>query len=214
MDTKVQFCLLTCLLGITILLFVSCVPGLSLSKSQSYVPVDLDDCLAYLDTTLTPTVIDTLRAWKEEDLSLAHLGLGLWLRNDWGLWHGSRLAKWFNAQGIFHPDDMSGIILTSYWRHLHDVPIQLDSQVASYVAYWYDHTFPDTLACLKCGRKIKGWYMCGPGVDTDHPGTVTQILFCSKKHPSFFSRTHGLYAIDEDRHRGLLDTFNLRSKAF
>lgn len=170
--------------------------------------------MVYLDTTLAPADLDTLRAWKEEDFNRAHFYLGRWLRNDWGLWSGSRLAKWFNSKGIFHPDDMSGIILTSYWRHLHDVPIQLDSQVTYYIDYWYERTYPDTLICPQCGKKIKGWYMCGPLVDPDHPGTVTQILYCSRKHPSFFSRTHGLYAIDEDKYRGLLDTFYMRSKAF
>jgi hypothetical protein len=40
------------------------------------------------------------------------------MRNNWGLWTGSRLATYFGDHGVHHPDDMSGIILTAYRRHL------------------------------------------------------------------------------------------------
>jgi hypothetical protein len=46
------------------------------------------------------------------------------------------LAKWFNRHGIVHPDDMSGIILTSYWRRLNGKPIALASQVKYFQDYW------------------------------------------------------------------------------
>jgi len=69
-------------------------------------------------------------------MSQYHFGLGMGMRNEWGLWGGSRLAKWFNAQGITHPDDMSGIILHSFWRHLNGKPITLEQQVKYYQDYW------------------------------------------------------------------------------
>lgn len=109
---------------------------------------------------------------------------------------------------------MSGIILTSYWRHLHNQPIDLETQVSFYVDYWEDRRVPDTLKCPKCGMKLKNIYTVGPGVDKSYPDLVTLVLFCPKKHPWFYSRSHGLYAINEDSHRELLDTFNLRSKGF
>lgn len=58
------------------------------------------------------------------------------MRNNWGLWSGSRLAKYFNEMGIFHPDDMSGIILTSFHRHLNGKDLQLDQQIKYYQEYW------------------------------------------------------------------------------
>lgn len=65
-----------------------------------------------------------------------HLGLGMGLRNGWGLWGGSRLAKYFNGMGIFHPDDMSGIILESYVRYLRKEPLRVEEQVDQYKQYW------------------------------------------------------------------------------
>src|SRR5262249_21356732 len=65
-----------------------------------------------------------------------HLGLGMNLRNGWGLWSGSRLAKYFNGMGLFHPDDMSGVILDSYWRRKNGKPLDVEDQVAKYKEFW------------------------------------------------------------------------------
>ena len=73
---------------------------------------------------------------EEEFRANAHFGLGLWMRNNWGLWKGSRLHYFFKTKGILHPDDMSGIILTSYHRNLNDVNIKLKKQIRCYQKYW------------------------------------------------------------------------------
>ncbi len=105
-------------------------------SSESYIPVDLDDGIRHLKETLSSEDIEVLRSTDEGELARFHFGLGLSLRNGWGLWGGSRLAEWFNSIGIFHPDDMSGIIITSLVRDLKGEPIELDAQVAEYQAYW------------------------------------------------------------------------------
>ena len=58
------------------------------------------------------------------------------MRNNWGLWKGSRLSEYFHKMGVFHPDDMSGIILTSYYRRLRNEPLQVDAQVKYCQDYW------------------------------------------------------------------------------
>lgn len=104
--------------------------------SEIYIPKDLDDCFAELKKVLPKKILDEMAKGSEEDMIRYHHGLGTWLRNNWGLWKGSRLSKWFNDRGIFHPDDMSGIIFDSFWRHLHDKPIKLDEQIKYYKDYW------------------------------------------------------------------------------
>lgn len=103
---------------------------------QAYIPTDLEDCFAELQRLLPKDLLQTMRDAKEADMVRYHHGLGTRLRNDWGLWRGSRLSAYFNKLGIHHPDDMSGIILTSFWRHLHRVPLETESQVAGYQQYW------------------------------------------------------------------------------
>lgn len=102
-----------------------------------YIPENLEDSFDQLDQLLNPEAVDTLKAKKSEDeLAGYHFGLGLWMRNNWGLWRGSRLTKYFNDLGIYHPDDMSGIILDSYWRKLNNHPIRLEEQIKYYQDYW------------------------------------------------------------------------------
>src|SRR4051812_25886021 len=81
----------------------------------TYIPKDLDDAHQQLLKIFTPKDIAHIKAMKKEgDMIQYHMGLGMGLRNDWGLWRGSRLSQWFNQRGIFHPDDMSGIIFDTF----------------------------------------------------------------------------------------------------
>jgi hypothetical protein len=48
----------------------------------------------------------------------------------------SATATFTGASVIRHPDDMSGIILDSFCRHLNGNPIKLDEQVKHYQDYW------------------------------------------------------------------------------
>ena len=103
-----------------------------------YIPKNLEDCFVELKKMLHPTLINEMRLQSEDDMILYHHGLGTWIRNNWALWAKGRLSKYFNEVGIKHPDDMSGIILTSFWRHLHSQPIKLDEQVECYKKHWRD----------------------------------------------------------------------------
>jgi glutathione peroxidase-family protein len=101
-----------------------------------YIPKDLEDAFSELKKMLSPALLNEIRLKSEKDVIEYHHGFGTWLRNNWGLWAGSRLAQYFRQLGINHPDDMSGIILTSFWRYLHSQPIKLEEQVEYYKEYW------------------------------------------------------------------------------
>ncbi len=101
-----------------------------------YVPKDLDDAFVELKKMLSPLLVEDMKHRPQADMILHHHGLGTRIRNNWVLWAGSRLSEHFSAQGITHPEDMSGIILDSFWRHLNGRPLDLEGQVACYRAYW------------------------------------------------------------------------------
>lgn len=83
--------------------------------------------------------IDTLRYIKKNGYISLHHGLGTSIRNKWGLWEDSVLAKWFkNTCGIEHADDMSGIILHSLYKDLNDDNWEVDEQIQKYKNYWRD----------------------------------------------------------------------------
>ena len=80
-----------------------------------YIPANLGECFVELDKQLTEIDKKEMQAKpKREDMIRYHLGLGTWMRNNWGLWGGSRLSKYFNDKGVSHPEEMSSIILYHY----------------------------------------------------------------------------------------------------
>ena len=104
--------------------------------SKTYIPKDLDDCFIELKKILYPKCIEDIKNSRKGDIPSFHFGLGRYLRNKWKLWGESRLVDWFNTQGIKHPDDMSGIILDSFWRNINSKPIELEEQIKFYQEYW------------------------------------------------------------------------------
>jgi len=100
------------------------------------IPNNLEECFAELEKQFGEDMVTAFREEKEEDLPKYHFGTGMGIRNGWGLWAGSQLAKYFEEMGIFHPDDMSAIILTSFHRRLNNKDIRLDEQREYFARYW------------------------------------------------------------------------------
>lgn len=74
---------------------------------------------------------------EDDAMATAHHGLGQYLRNEWELWSNQGIiVEYFHRLGITHPDDMSGIILTSYHRWKNNKPIDLKEQIKQYKKYW------------------------------------------------------------------------------
>ncbi len=103
---------------------------------EDYIPKDLYDSINHLKKLLKAEQVLDMKNGTEDDMIKYHFGLGMWMRNNWGLWAGSGLSDWFNSIGIFHPDDMSGIILDSLWRDLNGEKLQLEEQIKYYKDYW------------------------------------------------------------------------------
>lgn len=102
-----------------------------------YKPKTLDEAVLQLEKIHHDTTKNKIRAMTEDQfIGNSHMGLGMWIRNNWGLWGGGELSTYFKSIGIFHPDDMSGIILTSYYRQLNGQDQELEKQVKYYQDYW------------------------------------------------------------------------------
>lgn len=102
-----------------------------------YIPKDLEDCFRQLNGFWNDSIKNSIKMMKEDAfVAESHFGIGMWIRNNWGLWGSSRLSSYFSNLEIFHPDDMSGIILRSYHRKLNSKDIKLEEQIAHYHEYW------------------------------------------------------------------------------
>lgn len=118
-------------LGILIILF------LSVSCSQKLVPFGLRKTINQMEKNLNDTIKYDFQIAPESVAGTKHhFGLGLGLRNGKGLWSGSMLRTYFILNGIKHPDDMSGIILTTLHRKLNNKPINFREQKEYYKDYW------------------------------------------------------------------------------
>ncbi len=97
------------------------------SLSGIYIPIDVQDAHNELDKMLSDTVKVQLKNGEP-----SHFGLGMWMRNNWGLWAGGRLKCYFDERELYHPDHISGLIISTYEMKLNDKPTNIDSLIQVY----------------------------------------------------------------------------------
>ena len=107
------------------------------------VPKNLEECYVALDEMKIPDRESWLKDDERTAMSWSHHGLGMWIRNNWDLWavHNTPfweegLSDYFNKIGIKHPDDMSSVILTSYYRYKNGKDIELEKQVEEIQSFY------------------------------------------------------------------------------
>lgn len=119
-------------------LYLACLLFMTSCKSQITLPRNLEEAVLYFQQKWTKPQLDEFKNTAEDKaVTEYHLETGTWIRNNW--LHGSRdttLTNYFHSLGIFHPDDISSIILTALHRTLNQRDIQLNKQIEKYKAYW------------------------------------------------------------------------------
>ena len=96
-------------------------------------PVSLEEAVHFLDQELSEANKQRIRDYeREEYVGALHMGLGMWLRNNLGLWWNCPLTRYFNDRGVAHADNMSGAILDAYWRHLNGETYDVASIIQCY----------------------------------------------------------------------------------
>ena len=107
------------------------------ADSEERIPENLEQAVNQL---IAQNSSVELKEWASKELReakvLAHRGMALGLRNEWGLWADSKLAIYFKSIGIDHPDDMSGIISSALWHRLNKKQYDLGADIKYYQDYW------------------------------------------------------------------------------
>lgn len=93
-----------------------------------YIPKDLYECLIELDKTLNFESKSKLKEAKNIWQFNSHMGgLGMWIRNNWGINGGSRLSKYFYDRKLnlnyVDNDKISGIIIEEYTKWLREIKV-------------------------------------------------------------------------------------------
>lgn len=99
----------------------------------TYIPMNIEDAISQLDFMLPEDFKVKAREMEENDFrARAHSSFGLThIRNGWELYNDSRLYWYFRNLGIDYVDDMSGLVVVSYYRHLNNLDIRLEQQIES-----------------------------------------------------------------------------------
>ena len=99
------------------------------SLNGIYIPKNINDCVFELEKVYGEKSIIEFRTQDENKVlaSAYKLGMGLWIRSNWGLSDGSRLQKYFYENGVREPEDMTWVILTCYYRYANRKPLGFKS---------------------------------------------------------------------------------------
>ncbi|MCL2310268.1 MAG: hypothetical protein FWC42_08370 [Proteobacteria bacterium] len=107
-----------------------------LCHAAESVPNTLEEAFAALDKQLSAIERQKFQnAPESEAVALAHMGIGMRIRNEWFRAGGSALPRTLRVQ---HLDDASAIVLTSYWRHLNGKPLEVENQINCYHRWWQE----------------------------------------------------------------------------
>lgn len=79
-------------------------------------PKTIDEAVERLKWILFTEELEKLRRMKESDLHRCHFGLGLYIRNAFGLWR--RNDDIMESCNLRHPDDVSTAIVHELWKRL------------------------------------------------------------------------------------------------
>ena len=82
-------------------------------------PTTVQATVDHLLETMPESAKKELAAMPEKDLPLTHFGIGLYIRNHYGLWRGNKeLVRDACGAPVCHPDDASGKIVEALWKRL------------------------------------------------------------------------------------------------
>jgi hypothetical protein len=84
---------------------------------ESEWPKTVESAVDKVLSAMTPEQRELLRGTAYDDLIQFHLNLGVWIRNQFGLWRSNK--ELMEACGLPHPDDCSMVIINACWRRLH-----------------------------------------------------------------------------------------------
>jgi hypothetical protein len=85
------------------------------------IPLTLYECYIALNNLLNDQVKNDIKISSVNDLIKYHMGLGMWIRNNWLRQSNNRIMKTLYDNGLRHLDDMSQIIIIGYHYYLNGI---------------------------------------------------------------------------------------------
>jgi len=107
--------------------------------AEPSVPQTIAEAFVVLDQRLTDAQRREFAGKAESEATVeAHMGLGMYIRNEWFRSGKSGLVGKLHDLGGRSLDDLSSMVLTSYWRHLNGKKLELEAQGECYRRWWQE----------------------------------------------------------------------------
>lgn len=167
------------------------------NKEQAAVPTTLAEAHAQLEKQLPEEELRKIDAMKsEDDMIEYHFGLGMGIRNSWGLWGPSPLAEHMRELGFTHADDMSSVILETFWCKRHGKDFRIKEQADYCKAYWAQSRLPDEKVVDPADNSKVKWTRA-----YSVEGPPYRVIYIGRSKASgrllAFEHTTGVYVPDE-----------------
>jgi hypothetical protein len=93
------------------------------TMKQKEWPGTVDEAAGVVLATLSDEDKNQIAGMAEGDLIGLHFGLGMWIRNNLGLWQGNQALMQSIRQHTpdIHPDDVSMVIIEAVWKRLREL---------------------------------------------------------------------------------------------
>ncbi len=94
----------------------------------SYIPKDVNEVFVELNKKMDQASKNKFKSMPEAVAATKlFFSLGRWMTHNWGLYEGSRLSKYMQDMGVFHPDDMVRFLIIAYHRSINQKPLEIKS---------------------------------------------------------------------------------------
>ena len=150
----------------------------------------LDSVHQKLEKQLSPELLAQIDEFQtKDDMVKLHHSVGTYIRNEYGLWSGtSDIYSYLYFLGLRHPDDMSSVILESFWCKRHGQEYDLGEAVIYYQQYWEDVAAKDKSEKEKYQRSLTFINDHMVDLDFQNKNIPTVSLPLLKEEPWFRAR--------------------------
>ena len=83
-------------------------------------PRTVDEAVERVLAKLSDSEKESISIMDEGELHQLHFSLGIWIRNNFGLWQGNKELLRSCGSEDMHEDDASAIIIKAVWKRLKD----------------------------------------------------------------------------------------------
>ncbi len=125
---------------------------INLNKEFKHHPKTFEESLKHLDKIFSDSTKNQIRNMTEGDFAKrSHFDVGMWIRNEWLydryflklIVQGSGLRKELVAKGLPTNDDMSVLILRSYYRKLKGHDLAVEQQIKDIYQFYSNVNNPE-----------------------------------------------------------------------